>query len=122
METIVLRPDLQETLEERAKQAAKSVNDLVNEAVEQYLRAQQRQKLDREIAAYERLHPELRQSHLGQWVAMHQQQLVDADADQAALYRRVRARYGRTSVLIRQVTEQAVEEVWLRTPSTGRVG
>jgi hypothetical protein len=122
MESIVLRPNLRKTLEEQAQQAAKTVNELVNEAVEQYLLAQQRPKLDREIAAYERLHPELRQTHLGQWVAIHQQQLVDADTDQAALYRRIRAKYGRTSVLIRQVTEQAIEEVWLRTPSTGKVG
>lgn len=121
MEPIVLRPNSRKTLEEQAQQAAKTVNELVNEAVEQYLLPQQRQKLDREIAAYERLHPELRQTHLGQWVAIHQQQLVDADTDQAALYRRIRTKYGRTSVLIRQVTAQAIEEVWLRTSGTGNI-
>jgi hypothetical protein len=94
---------------------------MVNEAVEHYLRERQRAKLDQEILAYEALHTELWQKHLGQWVAVHEQKLVDYDSDRAALYRRVRAKYGQISVLLRQVTEQPVEEVWLRTPSTGKI-
>ncbi len=118
-----MRSDLRETLEKDARQEARrSVNDMVNEAVEHYLRERQRAKLDREIPTYEAMHPELRQKYLGQWVAVHNQKLVDHDSDGVALYRRVRARYGRISVLIRQVTEQPIEEVWLRTPSTGKVG
>ena len=121
MDAIVLRTDLRETLEKDAEQEARSVNDLVNEAVEHYLRERQRAKLDQEIAAYEAMHAELRQKYLGQWVAVHEQKLVDHDRDGSALYRRIRARYGQTSVLLRQVTDQPVEEVWLRTPSTGKV-
>lgn len=121
MDAIVLRPDLQQTLEQNATQEAKSVADLVNEAVEFYLREQQRAKLDREILAYEAMHPELNQKHPGQWVAIHNQQLVDSDENGSALYQRIRAKYGRISVLIRQVTEHSVEEVWLRTPSTGQI-
>lgn len=120
MKTIVLRADLHKRLESNAQQTTKTVNDLVNEAVEFYLREQQRTKLDREVAAYEKLHPTLKQTHLGQWVAIHHEKLVDHDADGPSLYRRIRAKYGRVSVLIRQVTEQPVEEVWLRTPTTGR--
>jgi len=121
MDTIVLRTDLRETLEKDAEQEARSVNDLVNEAVERYLRERQQVKLDQEILAYEAMHAELRQKYLGQWVAVHEQKLVDHDSDGSALYRRIRARYGQTSVLLRQVTDQPVEEVWLRTPSTGKV-
>jgi predicted DNA-binding protein len=121
METILLREDLRETLEKDAEQEARSVNDMVNEAVEHYLRERQRAKLDQEIAAYEAMHAELRQKYLGQWVAVHQQKLVDYDEDRTALYRRIRAKYGRTSVLLRQVTEQSIEEVWVRTPSTGKL-
>ncbi len=117
METITLRADLQEALEKDAELESRSVNDIVNEAVERYLREQQRAKLDSEIEAYEAMHPELREKHFGQWVAVHNRQLVDHDPDHAELYRRVRVRYGRTSVLIRQVHEQPVEEIWIRTPS-----
>jgi hypothetical protein len=45
--------------------------------VEDYVRERQRAKLDREIGAYEALHPQLKRDHLGQWVAVHNQRLVD---------------------------------------------
>ena len=112
MEAIILRTDLREILEKDARKEDKSLNDMVNEAVEHYLRERQRAKLDREISAYEAMHAELREKYPGQWVAVHEQKLIDRDSDRLALYRRVRARYGRTSVLLRQVTEQPVEEVW----------
>jgi predicted transcriptional regulator len=66
MEAIALRTDLRETLEKDAEQEARSINEIVNEAVEHYVRQRQLAKLDAEIAAYERLHPELRQKYLGQ--------------------------------------------------------
>ena len=121
MDTIVIRPDLYKALEQSAQREARAVSDIVNEAVEYYLREQQRAKLNREILAYEALHPELKQKYLGQWVAMHNQALVDHDSDRVALYRRIRAKYGRTAVLLRRVTEQPHEELWLRTPTTGKV-
>lgn len=58
-----------------------------------------RTKLDREIAAYEKQHPILKQTYLGQWVAIHQGQLVDHDPDEPSLYRRIRANYGRLSMV-----------------------
>ncbi len=121
MDVIVLRSDLREILEKDAEQETKTINDIVNEAVEHYLRKQQQVKLDQEITAYEIMHSKLQQKYVGQWVAVHKQKLVDHDSDGSALYQRIRAKYGRTSVLIRQVAEQPIEEVWLRTPSTGKI-
>jgi len=121
MGEIVLRSDLHETLEKDAEREARSVNEIVNEAIERYLHERQIAELDVEIAAFEKLHPELRLKYLGQWVAVHEQKLVDHDRDRAALYKRVRAAYGRTDVLIRQVTERPDNEIWVRTPSTGKV-
>jgi len=93
----------------------------LNEAVERYLRERQREKIHRKVVAYEAMFPELRRNYFGLWVAIHEGKLVDHDDDNAALYRRVRAKYGRTSVLMRQVGEQPIEEIWLRTPSTGKI-
>lgn len=120
MDKIVLEPSLRAWLEQDAAQDTRSINDLINEAVAQYLRDRQQAKLDNEIAAYEALHHELVRDHAGEWVAIHRQELVDHDRDRVALYRRIRSRYGHTSVLIRQVLPEPVEEVWLRTPATGR--
>jgi hypothetical protein len=120
-EILVLRADLRETLERDAEQDARSISDIVNEAVERYVRERQRAKLDKEIAAFEAIHAELRQKYLGQWVAINNQRLVDHDPDRLVLYRRTRSKYGHTSVLLREVTEQPQEEVWFRTPGTGRI-
>ena len=118
---ITLRPDVREELERNAEQADKSIDDLINEAIEEYFYARQIEKLNNEIAAYEQMHGDLWQQFAGQWVAIHHQKLVDHDADDVALYRRVRARYGRTSVLIRRVGKTPVDEIWMRTYSTGRI-
>ena len=121
MESIMLRPDLLESLEQSAKQKAQSVNELVNKAVERYLSEEQAAKLDQEIAAYEAMHADLKQKYFRRWVAVHEQKLVDYDSDRAALYRRVRAKYGKITVLIRQVSDQPNEDLWIRTPSTGKI-
>lgn len=119
--TVTLSSDLSQSLRENALQNEKTLDELVNEAVKYYLLDQQRQKIDQEIVAYQRMHPELWRSIPGQWVAVHHGNVVDQDEDRVALYQRVRAEHGRTPVLIRQVTPQVTEEIWMRTPSTGKV-
>jgi hypothetical protein len=118
---IVLRPNLRETLERNAEQESRTLNDLVNEAVSQYVHRLEQEKILREAEAYERMHSDLRARFLGQWVAVHNQQLVDHDSDQQALYRRVREQFGHTAVLMRRVGETPVETIWLRTRSTGKL-
>jgi predicted transcriptional regulator len=120
MDSINLRDDLRETLEKSAEFENKNVDEIVNEAVEEYVRSRQREKLNREIIAYEAMHNELYKKYRDQWVAIHAQELVDHDKDGLALYSRVRNKYGRTSVLIRQVTQFPMEEIWFRTPHTGK--
>ncbi|MEW5985511.1 MAG: hypothetical protein AB1791_02655 [Chloroflexota bacterium] len=118
MTTIELKPDLYETLKRNAADEVRTINDLVNDAVESYVRNRQESKIETEIMAFAKMHSKLRQKFLGQWVVIHNQELVDQDADRVALFRRVRAKYGPTAVLIRQVCDQIDNESWLRTPST----
>lgn len=121
MAVITLRADLHEELKINADLESRNLNEVVNEAVEQYLRERQRRKIEDEISAYEGLHGELQQKYQGKWVAIHNQQLVDHDKDGTKLYKRIRAKYGPISVLIRQVSEFPSKEVWHRTPTTGRI-
>jgi len=93
----------------------------MNEALEYYFRARQREKIHQEIEAYEAMHPILWKRMPGEWVAIHNQQLIDHDTDDVALHRRIRAQYGRTSILIRRVKESPVEEIWIRSTTRGRV-
>ena len=90
------------------------VTELVNEAVARYLRDLEHRTLSDEINAFEKAHPELREKYFQQWVAFHRGQLVDRDDDRSALYRRVRERFGRVSVLIRQVGEVPCEDIHWR--------
>ncbi len=121
LEQIALREDLGIQLLQNATYSATSVDQLLNQAVEEFLLNQQRAKIDAEVAAFVTLHPELWRTRAGQWVAIHNGKLVDADPDRVALYRRVRDLYGKVPVLIREVTTDPEQEIWLRTPSTGKV-
>lgn len=121
MDAMVLEPGLRTWLEQDAQQEGRDVDELINEAVARYLRERQQTKLDREIAAYQAMHAELLREHAGEWVAIHRRTLIDHDTDRVALYRRIRHRFGRTSVLLREVTADPIEEVWVRAPTTGRI-
>ena len=80
-----------------------------------------REQLEQEIAAYEAMHARLWQELPGMWVAIHKGELVDHGRDKVELYRRVRDLFGRKPVLLREVKAEATEDIWLRTPSTGRL-
>jgi hypothetical protein len=57
-----------------------------------------------EIQAYQRLHPQLFPQYAGQYVAIYQGQLVDADVDEQALFARIAHHYPTQIVLLRRVT------------------
>jgi hypothetical protein len=65
-----------------------------------------------EERAFRELHPQLVQHYPGQYVAVAGGRVVDLDADQATLYRRVRLAYPAQFVLIAQV-QPAPEEVFV---------
>ena len=121
MQALRLRPDLSATLVEQSRREDRPITEIVSDAVEQYLERKWHDKLDEELAAYSKLHPELVRTHFGAWVAIHDGAVVDQDRDRVALYRRIRQQYGRVPVLVCEVTAESVEEIWLRTPSTGRL-
>jgi hypothetical protein len=88
--------------------------------MEQNHAAYWREQLEQEIAAYEAMQSELWEKLPGMGVAIHDGQLVDQDRDKVELYHRVRDRFGRIPVLMRKVKAVPTEEIWLRTPATGR--
>jgi hypothetical protein len=64
-------------------------------------------KWEREFHAFQRLLPELRKTHLGEFVAIHDERLVDCDRDEIALILRVHGKYGYVPVHVELVTDQA---------------
>ncbi|MFN0073189.1 MAG: hypothetical protein ACKVVP_17045 [Chloroflexota bacterium] len=118
MASIEVSPDVRAQLEADAARESRTVDELVDRLLREYLRTRQRQKIARETEAFNRLHPALVQTHLGTWVAIHEGQLVDTDGDLAALYARMRGRFGRTSVLLRQVETPVDRDLRQATPRT----
>lgn len=66
----------------------------------------EREKIHQESEAFIAQHNELLKTKKGQYVALHEGKVVDHDQDGRVLYVRIRNKYGRTPILIRQVTEQ----------------
>ncbi len=62
-------------------------------------------KGEREYRAFRRLLPELLATHRGQYVAIHNEQVVDSDGDDVALILRVQAKVGYVPIHVGLVTE-----------------
>ncbi|MEM7117821.1 MAG: hypothetical protein AAF614_35650 [Chloroflexota bacterium] len=75
-----------------------------------------REAMSREVDAYEALHSKLVKTHGGQYVAITEGQLVDADSDPVALLTRVRQNFPNQAVLRRKVAAQPVVELRSRRP------
>ena len=73
-------------------------------------------KIHAEAQAFRSMHRELLSRYRGRYVAVHDGRVVDDDMDRRSLYLRVRARYGATPVLIREVTELPEREFHILSP------
>ena len=98
------------------EQEGKKVSELITEALRQYLWEAKERKIDREMEAYRAMHAELKQRFSGEYVAIHDGELVDHDADRCALSRRVREEYGDVAVLITPVEESPEREFLMHSP------
>jgi hypothetical protein len=64
-----------------------------------------RSKWEREYQAFQRLLPQLLATHRGQYVAIHNEQVVDSGDDKLAVALRVLARIGNVPIHVGHVTE-----------------
>lgn len=94
-------------LEKLAGERGSSVEDLAGQTIRFSLEEDADKKMQREIAAYRVMHPQLRETHLGMHVAVFQGQLVDSDQEFLALFLRIQKRYPDEVVLMREVRPEA---------------
>ena len=78
--------------------------------------------LSREEAAYRAMHSELFKKYAGQYVAVHNGELVDVDRDELALAARVNARFPNQIILLKQVQLSPMREVHYRSVRIIREG
>ena len=65
-----------------------------------------RSKWEREYRAFRRLLPQLLAAQSGRFVAIHDEQVIDADTDEMALILRVLGRVGNVDIHVGLVTER----------------
>ena len=117
MAMIALRePELVERLVEVAAYEETSPETLLDTAASHLLDQRARQKIHAETEVFKAMHGDLVQQYLEEFVAIHGSEVVDHDSDFNTLYHRIRARYGRIPVMIRQVKEQPDRELVIRRP------
>lgn len=118
--TITLKPDVAEQLAQLTTQQSEA-DDLVDQALRAYLARFRREKIHQEAEAFQKQRAALLRQFAGQYVAIHNGQVIDHDADLRTLHLRVFARLGHTPVLLKQVKEAPDRELVFRSPRWERM-
>ncbi|MEI2609608.1 MAG: DUF5678 domain-containing protein [Candidatus Promineifilaceae bacterium] len=104
--TVPLKADLLESVQKLADEQGVAVENVLEDMVRQYLHQNRRENIRQENEHFVQMHPELIKRYKGHQVAIHQGKLVDHDRDLDKLVERIKARFGRTPVLITPVTDE----------------
>lgn len=120
MTTITLTPDLMKQIENLSGKEPADPQKFVAKAVQAYLNQMRREKIQGETEAFSAQYARLKEAYLGEYVAMHQGEVIDHDPDLRTLHLRVFERLGHTAVLLKQVTEAPERELNFRSPRLER--
>jgi hypothetical protein len=77
-------------------------------------------KWEREQGAFTRLRPSLIKSHAGQYVAIHEGQVVESGHDQIEVARKAYARFGYIPIYVGLISEAPVKPARLPSPRIPR--
>lgn len=103
-------------LEGLARSRSVDAATLAQEVVRSHLRTLAQRAMEKEVAAFVRLHPQLLATIPGEFAAIFKGELIDHDEDQLALLQRVEESRVGAPVLIRQVTSVAEPIITIRSP------
>jgi len=123
MLTVTLKSDIEQQLNYLATTSQPQVDtaEIVNRALRRYLREMGRQKIRRELQAFEQQRAQLLENYLGYYVAIHEKKVIDQDVDLRALNQRVFKKMGRTPVLHKKVTDEPERDIVIRNPRLERI-
>lgn len=82
------------------------MSPVISETFEVILPEPQLSKFDRERRAFYRLLPELLKTHRNQYVAIHEEQVVDSGSDQVEVALRVQKRFGNVALYVHLVSDE----------------
>jgi hypothetical protein len=113
MPTITVETELYSRIEKAASKRKANIDEMLSQAIRRYLWELDRRKISEESKLYRQKHAELKDQYLGQYIAMHNGQVVDHDLDFSTLRQRIRKRFEHTPVMITLV-EEAAEHTLVR--------
>lgn len=109
---IALRvPELVQRVEQFARATQQAEDQVVENAVQAYLAQLEREKIHAETEAFWQMYADLQKLYLVQYVAVHEQQMVDHDQDILRLEQRVVERFGDIAILIALVTTSMKRDI-----------
>lgn len=114
--SITLSPDILEQLRQAAEWNGVPLEQAAQEAVLSYVGRYGRAKVEKEQAIFERQKTELLKKYRGQYIAMHNGEVVETAADLRTLRNKVFARFGHTPMLHTQVTDEPDRDIIVRSP------
>jgi len=100
MTDIVLGEPLASQIRREAEAQGIAVEQLIEAALRRYRFEAQRAKINAEALWWRTAPPETQAQYAGEFVAIHNQQVVDHDRDEESLRKRIRAKYGKTAILL----------------------
>jgi hypothetical protein len=102
----VQRPGLIERVQHLARETNQDTIQVVETAVQAYLDRLDREKIHEETEAFWAMQTDLFARYPGEYVAIHQGQVVDHDANVVRLEQRVAQQWGELAILIAPVTSE----------------
>lgn len=114
MPTMTIEPALYQRMMQTASTQDVTPEDVLQEALRHYFWDLDRGKIRDEARQYRQKHAQLKEAFLGQFIAIHEGQVVDHDAEFAPLYKRVREKFAPLPVMITQVKDSADEMITRR--------
>jgi len=100
MTTLQVSKELAGTIQREAKTRGMSVDDYLRSVIQRERTLKARQKIEQEQEWWLALPLSERAKYEGEFIAVHDQKLIDHDKDETALNRRIREKYGKTPVLV----------------------
>jgi hypothetical protein len=118
--TIQLDASLVARLREAAEWKGISLEEATQEAALSYIGRYGRAKVEKEQAIFEQKKSELLKKYRGQYIAMHNGEVVETAANLRALRNKVFAHFGHTPMLHTLVTAELDREIVVRSPRLER--
>jgi hypothetical protein len=114
MVALNISDELALAIKEEATKRGLSVEEYLRFAVKRERTLAARQKMEQEQAWWLALPLRERAKYEGEFIAVHDQKVIDHDKDETTLHKRIRKAYGKTPVLV--MPAEGPKEIHLYTP------